>query len=82
MRTPSFLAIAWRTTGCLLPDVLTFVSLGFHSRSKLAAEKVILRKQLALYAERGVRPRRADDATRITLIVLARLIAGEPPSPS
>jgi putative transposase len=65
-------AIAWRTTGCLLLDVLRFVSLGF--RSRLAAENLFLRKQLALYAERGVRSRRADNATRITLVVLARLI--------
>jgi putative transposase len=33
-----------------------------------------LRKQLALYAERRVKSRRATDATRITLVVLARLI--------
>ena len=35
---------------------------------------LFLRKQLALYAERGLRTHRADDATRITLVVLARLI--------
>ena len=58
----------------LLVDVLRFVSLGFRSRSQPAAENLYLRKQLALYAERGVRPRRADDATRVTLVVLARLI--------
>ena len=67
-------AIAWRTTGCLLHDVPTFVSLGFVSLSQLAAESLFLRKQLALYAERSVRRRRADDASRITLVVLARLI--------
>lgn len=33
-----------------------------------------MRKQLALYAERRVKSRRATDATRITLVVLARLI--------
>ena len=53
MRKPSSLAIACRTTGGLLLDVLRFVSLvGFHSRSQLAAENLFLRKQLALYAER------------------------------
>lgn len=36
--------------------------------------KSFLRKQLALYRERQVKPRRADDATRITLVVLSRLI--------
>ena len=74
MRKQSSSSIALRTIGCLLVDVLRFVSLGFRSRSQLAAENLFLRKQLALYAERGVRPRRADDATRVTLVVLARLI--------
>ena len=31
--------------------------------SRLAAENLFLRKQLALYEERAVRPRRADDVT-------------------
>jgi len=35
---------------------------------------VFLKKQLALYAERQVKPRRADDATRITLVALSRLV--------
>ena len=74
MRKPSSSSIALRTIGCLLVDVLRFVSLGFRSRSQPAAENLYLRKQLALYAERGVRPRRADDATWVTLVVLARLI--------
>ena len=58
----------------LLVDTLRLVSLGFQSRSQLAAENLFLRKQLALYAERRVKARRADDATRIILVVLARLI--------
>src|ERR1700737_3459295 len=74
MRKRSFSAIARRTAGRLLLDAVRFLSLGFRSRSLLAAENLFLRKQLALYAERGVRPRRIDDATRITLVVLARLI--------
>jgi hypothetical protein len=35
---------------------------------------MFLRKQLALYLERQVRPRRADPATRVALVLLARLI--------
>jgi putative transposase len=35
---------------------------------------MFLRKQLALYLEREVKPRRADDATRIALLVLSRLV--------
>jgi hypothetical protein len=33
-----------------------------------------LRKQLALSVERQVKPRRADDATRIVLVALSRLV--------
>jgi hypothetical protein len=70
----SSLAIAWRTIVRLLLDTLKFVSLGFRARSQLAAENLFLRKQLALYAERRVRAGRADDATRIPLVVLARFV--------
>ena len=45
-----------------------------RSHAQLAAENLFLRKQLALYLERQVKPRRADDATRLTLIALSRLI--------
>jgi hypothetical protein len=38
----------------------------------LKAENLILRKQLALYVERKVKPRRAEDATRISLVLLSR----------
>jgi hypothetical protein len=42
--------------------------------SELAAETLSFTKQLAFYAERRVKPRRPDDATRLTLVVLARFI--------
>ena len=74
MRKRSSASSAWRTTGRLLIDALRFVSLGFRSRSRLAAENLFLRKQLALYAERRVRSRRGDDTTRLTLVVLSGLI--------
>jgi putative transposase len=74
MRKQSGASIIWRTTVRLLIDAIRFASLGFRSRSQLAAANLFLRKQLALYGERQVKPRRADDATRITLIVLAQLI--------
>ncbi len=48
--------------------------LTLQSRTQLAAENVFLRKQLALYIERQVKPRRADDATRVTLVALSRLV--------
>ena len=45
-----------------------------RSHAQLAAENLFLRKQLALYLERQVKSRRADDATRLTIIALSRLI--------
>ncbi len=55
-------------------DVLRFVSSMWRSHAQLAAENLFLRKQLALYLERNVKPQRADEATRITLVALSRLI--------
>ena len=55
-------------------DVLRFMSSALRPRAQLAAENLFLRKQLALYLEREVKPRRADDATRIALVALSRLI--------
>src|SRR5215475_2539037 len=46
-----------------------------RSRAQLAAENLFLRKQLALYQERKVKPRRADDVTRIALAGLSRFLA-------
>jgi len=55
-------------------DVVLLVATALRSRAQLAAENLFLRKQLALYLERQVKPRRADDATRITLVALSRII--------
>src|SRR5215471_17283260 len=70
----SALRVAVQTVLRLLADVGHLGSLALHSRTQLAAENLFLRKQLALYLERQVKPRRADDATRITLVALARLV--------
>ena len=55
-------------------DIVAQISLAMRSRAQLAAENLFLRKQLALYLERQVKPRRADDATRITLVALSRFV--------
>jgi len=55
-------------------DLLRLISSAARSHSQLAAENLFLRKQLAFYVERQVKPRRADDATRITLVALSSLI--------
>jgi putative transposase len=52
-------------------DLVSLISLAMRSRAQLAAENLFLRKQLALFLERRVKPRRADDATRITLVALS-----------
>src|SRR6267143_3991719 len=49
-------------------DLLRFASTVVRSHAHLAAENLFLRKQLALYVEREVKRRRADDATRIVLV--------------
>jgi hypothetical protein len=58
----------------VLFDALRFSMLGLKSRTQLAAENLFLRKQLACYLERQVKPRCADPATRVALVVLSRLI--------
>jgi hypothetical protein len=52
----------------LLVDAAHFLWLCLHSPTALAAENLFLRKQLALYQERQVTPRRATDAIRLALL--------------
>ena len=56
-------------------DSLMFLGMALRSRVARAAENLFLRKQLALYRERQVKPRRASDATRLGLVLLARCFA-------
>jgi putative transposase len=56
----------------LLADLLHFIVLSLRSRSSLAAENLFLRKQLAFYRERGIKPRRTSQSTRLTLLWLSR----------
>jgi putative transposase len=57
----------------LLADVFRLVCLLFRSTNSLQAENLFLRRQLALFVERGVQPRRVDAATRASLAILARM---------
>ena len=59
-------------------DFGALIGSAMRSRAQLAAENLFLRKQLALYLERQVKPRRADDATRITLVGLSWLVDWRP----
>src|SRR5688500_12795672 len=57
----------------LIEDALRWVVLLFRSTEAVRAENLFLRRQLALFIERGVHPRRVDAATRVSLAVLAKL---------
>ena len=54
-------------------DLLRLVVLASRSRRALAAENLFLRKQLALFQERRVKPRRADDSTRWMMAALSAM---------
>jgi hypothetical protein len=60
------------TLMAVLLDVVRFLMLCLRPAPALAAENLFLRKQLAQYQERHVKPRRANDTTRIALIWLSR----------
>jgi hypothetical protein len=45
------------------------------SRRALAAENLYLRKQLVLFQERKVKPRRAHDSTRLIMAILGRMFS-------
>ncbi|MGA8053962.1 MAG: integrase core domain-containing protein, partial [Burkholderiales bacterium] len=51
----------------LLADLVGLVRLAIRPRQAIAAENLVLRRQLALYKERGLKPRRLDAATRVSL---------------
>ena len=75
MLKPGFLSKLQLTTFDLLLDALSFIRVSLRPRCALAAENLFLRKQLALYLERQVKPRRAKVATRLTLGLLSKLFA-------
>jgi putative transposase len=56
-----------------LANVVRFGMLFFRSSSSIRAENLVLRRQLARYIERGVKPRRVDHATRVGLALFTRL---------
>src|SRR6476661_5785993 len=70
-----FRAVAhcFRTLSAVAFDLVRLAFLTAHSRSALAAENLFLRKQLALFQERKVKPRRADDSTRWMTATLSRI---------
>ena len=53
-------------------ETLRWCRLSFRSTRSIRAENLFLRRQLALYVERGIKPRRIDYVTRISLAILSR----------
>jgi hypothetical protein len=55
-----------------LGDAMCFLGLCLRAPTALAAENLFLRKQLALYQERTIKPGRATPGTCFALVWLAR----------
>ena len=66
-------AHCFRTISSVVVDLVRLALLAAHSRRALAAENLFLRKQLALFQERKVKPRRANDSTRWVMATLSRI---------
>jgi hypothetical protein len=63
-----------RVSGILIEvvaETLRWLLLAFRSGQSIQAENLFLRRQLALYVERGVKPRRIDSIVRIALTILS-----------
>src|SRR3989441_7013026 len=56
----------------LVADLIGLLVLTVRPRRSIEAENLVLRRQLALFKERGVKPRRIDAATRMSLAWLSR----------
>lgn len=56
----------------LAADAVRWCGLVLRSQRSIEAENLFLRRQLALYVERGVKPRRIDSVTRVALAFLSR----------
>jgi putative transposase len=75
METVALFIHLCRVGTALWIDFARFLETSLRSRAALAAENPFLRKQLALYRERQVKPRRASDPIRLALVLLARCFA-------
>ena len=63
----------WAAFTELLRDGIRFLRTIARSRAALGAEVLFLRKQLAYYQEREIRPRRLTDAARLSLVLWSRI---------
>jgi transposase InsO family protein len=60
----------------LLSDLATFIWLILRPHGALAAENLFLRKPLAMFQERKLKPRRPDTPFRVALVLVSRLFDG------
>jgi len=63
------------TVSSIARDLVHLLVLVSRSRRALAAENLFLRKQLALFQERKVKPHLADDSTRLVMVILGHMFA-------
>ena len=57
----------------VVSDVLRLIVSFLRSSGAIRAENLVLRKQLASYIERGVKPRRMDHPTRVSFALFTRM---------
>ena len=62
----------------LLADLAGLIALSGRPRRAIEAENLVLRRQLALFKERGMKPQRIDAATRASLALLSQLCDWRP----
>ena len=61
------------TLFALICGSLVWLRLTLRSTRTIQAENLFLRRQLSLYIERGIKPRRIDSVTRVRLTLLSKL---------
>jgi transposase InsO family protein len=59
----------------VLSELVKLAALFLRPASAIRAENLVLRKQLAAYIERGIKPKRLDHAGRVSLSMLSRLFS-------
>src|SRR5215469_3208934 len=63
------------TLSSIARDLVHLLVLVSRSRRALAAENLFLRKQLALFQERKLKPHRVHDSTRLVMVILGRMFS-------
>jgi hypothetical protein len=61
------------------PRLITLLRLFLIGRAAIVAGNLFLRKQLSLFQERKVSPRKASASTRLSMLVLARFFDSQVP---